>query len=119
MSIVWPNSIPFINTLNGLSESGPADNILRTQMSAGRAKTRRRSSNPAKFLNGIIFGLTKSDLNVFEEFFEDDLSQGALSFVAEHPRLGQDRTFRFMGSYEIGNINNELFTISVSLEFWK
>ena len=55
-------------------------------------------------------------LDVFEDFFSVDLSEGALSFDVTDPFDNKTRTCRFVDNYEVARVGDGLFVVSAELE---
>lgn len=90
----WPSSLPQAPLVQGYSETF-ADNLLRTPMDKGPVKVRRRTTRGVKTF-AITFRLTAAQAATFTTFFEDTLSDGALSFTFTQPRTGTTLTVRFV-----------------------
>lgn len=97
----WPASIPFFHAGSDMVRRGPQGAALRSEMSFGPAKVRRRTSAAPARRDGRIPFLSKTQLDTFEAFFRVTLGEGALSFDASDPFDGVNRTFRFVESYEV------------------
>lgn len=110
----WP-AIPFFKAHGGLSRSGPVESTIRTSMSSGPAKVRRRFTAASKNFNGVTPFLTKAELSTFETFFSDTLLDGSLSFTAQDPLDCTTKTFRFVGSYNV-TPSGRAFRVSAQLE---
>lgn len=100
MPATWPPALPFFVTASR-ERSGPQDAVIRTQMSAGPDKVRRRTTAAPKRYSGTTPGYTRAELATFETFFADTLDMGALSFTATDPFDGNTKTFRFVGTYSV------------------
>ena len=111
----WPSTVPFFKGHGNLSRSGPVDAVIRTNMSAGPAKVRRRFTAAPRNFTGITPFLTKTQLATFETFFEVTLQMGALSFTATDPLDCTEKTFRFVGSYNVSP-SGRAFRVSAELE---
>lgn len=83
----------------GLSESRQ-NGTIRTPMSAGAPKSRRRFSAVTKRLQGQI-ALLPAELDEFWTFFEVTLSEGAKNFTFTHPITGANLTASFAGTPQI------------------
>lgn len=81
---IWPTTLPQNLRVTDHDETPPAT-ILRTEMDAGPAKTRRRfSAMPRPFRGSLI--MTREQLAIFDEFFNDTIEGGALAFTWKLPR---------------------------------
>ncbi len=96
----WPVDLPFFQSSRGARREVEPD-VIRTQMSKGPAKVRRRSSSAPMPRQGRMSQITMAQLETFELFFREDLGEGVLSFTATDPLDGLDRTFRFVGGYTV------------------
>lgn len=87
----YPTTLP--NQLLGLRDKRE-DNVVRTQMEAGPAITRRRYTASVRTLSvPVVF--TGAQRAIFEDFFEDDLKSGSLSFEWNDPLTDETAIFRF------------------------
>lgn len=92
---VWPPTLPQDVFAEGYDETLP-NTMLRTQMDAGPAKTRRRSTAGVRPLTVTIeLNRTLGEDAAFDEFFTDTLGGGTLSFDWTHPRTLATVTMRF------------------------
>ncbi|NDV53895.1 hypothetical protein [Salipiger sp. PrR003] len=66
-------------------------------------------------MSGRIPRLTAVQLQAFEDFFEQVLGAGALSFTAFDPVECVERTFRFLDGYEVRPLGPK-FAITAELE---
>ena len=80
----WPTTLPQEPRIDSSFETPP--NLLsRTEMDAGPAKIRKRfTSGARKFEAGYHF--TPEMMTAWEDFYENYISDGALSFTYPHPR---------------------------------
>lgn len=74
----WPAELPQSPQVAGYSES-PQSQVLRTQMDAGPAKTRRRFTAATRTIP-VRYQLTAEQVAVFEAWFENVIAGGALPF---------------------------------------
>lgn len=111
----WPTNLPFFNLVADMTRSGPQGAVRRTQMDAGPAQVRRITSAAPKARGGRTPPLSLAQLEAFESFFSADLGEGALSFTATDPFDCVERTFRFVGSYEVSRSGRK-FSITAELE---
>lgn len=80
---LWPTALPQCPILNGFSEQRQR-NIVSFEPDVGPPKMRRRSSAVAT-LTSVVFRFTVADVEVFNTFYQDTLSDGSLPFVWKHP----------------------------------
>lgn len=86
MAIVWPVTLPLRPLVEGFSDAAP-NNVLRTNMDVGPAKTRRRSA-AAPYPMTVQFSCTADQANTLYDFANTTLKGGALRFEWTHPRTG-------------------------------
>lgn len=106
-------SIPFFSV--DASRSGPVDAVIRTQMSAGPDKVRRRTTAAPKRFTGRTPFLTSAQLSTFETWFSGTIDDGALSFTADDPLDCASKTWRFVGGYNVAR-SGAKFQIIAELE---
>ncbi|GGG59740.1 hypothetical protein GCM10011415_02080 [Salipiger pallidus] len=97
---IWPASLPFFQSARGARRDVQPD-VIRTPMSKGPAKVRRRSSSAPMQRQGRMSQLTLAQLDTFETFFREELGEGVLAFTATDPLDGLERSFRFVGGYSV------------------
>lgn len=107
-------SITFFQEREGWQQS-PASGTIRTAMSSGPDKLRRRFTAAPKPMSGRIPYLNETDLNTFETFYETTLKHGSLSFTATHPRTEVTETFRFV-SVPLISPRGEGYMVTADLE---
>lgn len=83
---VWPVSLPQSPLVEGYSGEEQSA-VLRTEMDAGEAKSRRRFSATPDKLN-CSFSLTEAQFTTFKTFFNGSLLRGSLPFDWLHPESG-------------------------------
>lgn len=81
---VWPESLPQVPEIAGYSE-GLGKQVIRTDMDAGPAKVRRRTTANVRPLS-VQYTLTTAQLDIFIAFWTDDCQGGALPFQMRDPR---------------------------------
>lgn len=91
-STTWPVSIPENFQVGGYSET-EADNTIRTTMSVGPDKIRRRTTANVRMVSGV-FWLTTTQYNTLRNFFENTVSYGTVPFIKSDAH-GVNRLFRF------------------------
>lgn len=109
----WPGTLPQTPLADGYREHGK-DNVVRTEMDAGVAKTRKRYTAGIS-VHEVLFRLTTAQVATLESFHEGDTEFGALSFDMPHPRTGSTVTTRFVQPpvYDAEGVN---FVVSLVLE---
>jgi hypothetical protein len=89
----WPAALPQLPTPGGYKEE-PSSGMVRTTMDAGPAKRRRRISAAPKKMHEV-YEMTSAQLVTFEEFYNDTLLDGSLTFTKNNPRTGVSSTYAF------------------------
>lgn len=110
----WPTILPQSPLADSFRETLP-DNLLRTDMDQGPAKTRKRSGAAPRLLS-MQFLMSKSQVAALDDFFNNDAGGGALSFAFIHPRTNVSINCRFLKPPAISAINGVFFKIGVELE---
>jgi len=113
-SQTWPGGLPQ-DILQGTYTEQPPDVVVRTEMSAGPAKVRRRATAGVRPVSGRI-RVTKSEVATFDTFFDSTLKGGALRFDWKNPRTGTSKELRFTGRPEYAALSDDLFEITLPLE---
>jgi hypothetical protein len=109
----WPPELPQ-SMLIGVVEELP-DLTLRTQMSAGAAKVRRKhSSGPTVFKGQLL--LTTAQAEILTELYTEDLESGALPFNFTHPRTGVIGSFRFVSTVTMRPTSGTRIIAALELE---
>lgn len=109
----WPASLPAY-LINTYSES-PPDNVIRTSMSKGVDKVRRRTTSNARPISFEMI-LTSSQLDTLETFYVTTTESGSLSFDYTHPRTDASVIARFTSPPSYSDIYGRAFRVSVELE---
>ncbi len=81
---VWPPTLPDFVLQEGYEE-GFSSTVIRSEMSTGPQKRRRRATAGPKPMT-LSLPLTSDELDIFIDFYENELVGGALSFTKPHPR---------------------------------
>ncbi len=110
MSQNWPSTLPQMWLINSYQETLPKI-MVRTEMDAGPAKTRRRFSAQVTPIKAKLL-LTSTQKGVLETFFNTTTAGGALSFT--FPNNGSD-VLRFVEPPELAS-NGLLWEASFVLE---
>jgi hypothetical protein len=82
-SVSWPLSLPQFVLAAGYGES-PPNTVIRTEMSAGPAKVRRRSTAGVRPIACQV-RLSHAQRAILDAFFVDDTKSGSLAFDWLHP----------------------------------
>lgn len=115
MALEYPPLLPTLAVLRSFAAS-EADNIVRTPMDAGPAKTRRRSTAAPLRWNMGHPAYTAPQLRAFLQFFREDTAHGSLPFQMADPVMGGVMTCRFAAPPSWAAVTTEEFSVSVSLE---
>lgn len=91
MSATWPVTLPQRIPEEGYSEQSP-DNVLRTQMSYGPMKTRRRGTAAPTPIT-VELDLTPEQWDTFLSFWVETIFYGAVPFEWVHPRTREPAMF--------------------------
>lgn len=110
----WPASLPPTPLAAGYADT-PPDNVLRTQMDAGPAKLRRRTTAAVRPLVAPLL-LTSAQVATLDTFYSSTLEDGALAFDWTHPRTGAAISCRFLQPPAYGDPNGDLFFVTCQLE---
>lgn len=112
--ITWPSGLPQKPLVDGYQETLP-NQTLRTEMDAGPAKTRRRTTAAVRSINAAYI-LTATELASLETFYLQTLSGGALSFLWPRPRGTGTWRCRFKKPPAIAAMNGRAFRAVLELE---
>lgn len=93
----WPESLPQQIQQDGFS-AGPRDNVVRTQMSTGEIKTRRRSTVARDEMTFEV-PLTREQYAIFRAFWRDTIGYGSLPFAWTDPRTDEPAHFQPIEPY--------------------
>lgn len=117
MSIEWPSSLPQYFLRAGFSHSRP-NNLISTQMDRGPAKVRRRNLAGVGKMSGSMV-MTLDQWNDFENFIDNTLAGGVLSFLFPDPlNPGSYLTVKFDPTATIGRtpFAENKFSVPVALD---
>lgn len=90
----WPLSLPQDILINGYEEQVP-NTLIRSSMSHGPAKVRRRTTAGVRMFGAQML-LTKAQVATLDGFIVSTTNGGADAFDWEHPRTGASVSFRFV-----------------------
>lgn len=82
-TITWPSSLPQ-NNVNSNFSTSPNNGILRTEMSTGYSKVRRRFTKVYRRYT-VSYEIDREQYYTFMTFFEYDLGWGVLNFNLPDP----------------------------------
>lgn len=91
----WPDSLPQTPDADGWT-GGPQNNRISFQPEIGEPITRRRGSASGHVFQAQFSNLSDAQRAAFEEWFEDDLYDGTLSFTWDDPITGDSHTWMLM-----------------------
>lgn len=111
----WPNTLPQYVLQDGFSEK-VEDQLIESQMDAGRAKTRRRFTAPLRLLN-VSLNLTAAQRTAFETFYFTTLQAGALPFTWVNPITQAAADMRFRNpAPQYASLGGDLSRVSFAVE---
>lgn len=116
--VTWPPGLPQ-DFLDASYRETLADVALRTQMDAGPAKVRRRYTTNVRPLQARIVPMTKDQVAIFKEFFNDSLAGGTLPFDWVDPMTDEAVEMRFVTPPppDISTVEgSDLYDVEVRLE---
>lgn len=111
----WPSNLPQFFQEGGYSETLPNQRI-ESQNDSGPPKVRRRFTTNWRPIEGDIW-CTGEQAEDFEEFFEDDLAGGTLSFTWVNPITQDAQTFKFRGGAPRKSVRGEI--VIFRLQLWQ
>ena len=107
----WPEGLPYI--LTGWSMT-PSENVLRSEMERGPAKTRRKTTAKTKNYSGTLL-LSSSMLTTFLSFVEDTLKDASLPFVFPDYASNTEGRARIV-SYSITQNTPDDYEVTLEME---
>ena len=116
MSITWPITLPQALDADGLTITNP-DNTIKQNMDVGPPKTRMRDSSAPYKITGKIT-MTVAQYILFDEFYNETLRYGSLSFGWKHPYTLAEVTMRFSSVPKTEDAEGAI-SITMSLEMRK
>ncbi len=91
-------------------------NFIESDMEIGPPKVRRRNTKRNDKFTGNIF-FTKTELDIFFQFYNTTLQDGSLTFLFNDPlNTGTDIEVRFIEAPTFNLVGFENFSIAFSLE---
>ncbi len=117
---IWPVSLPQSPRVSGFKEQLP-ETVLRTSMDAGPVKSRRRfTTGPTPVT--IELYLTRAQVAILDEFFNDTCEGGALSFDWVNHRTKAPARYRFTSEPALtpqaaSDTDGKIWSVSFSAEF--
>lgn len=111
----WPVSLPQAPLLAGF-QFAPQPNVIAFGTEVGPGKTRRRSTARVRTMP-FSMHVTDAQLEDFTDFFETDLSDGALAFDLTDPVTGLTGSFQFdpASPWSASAIGPDLWLVSAQL----
>lgn len=110
----WPSTLPSAPLAARYREM-PPDTALRTEMDAGPAKMRRRTTAAVRPLE-VEYLLSAAQVAALDSFYTDDLLGGTLGFDFTHPRVGTAETCRFCAAPSYVPVNGDHYRAVLELE---
>lgn len=114
MTLVWPVELPQDVLVEGYDEKFSLQTI-RTQVDAGPAKVRRRTSAGVRLLSCSL-DLTRAQVDLLDQFYHATLQGGALSFEWKHPRTQAMSLMRLVDPPAMKPLSGMLWIAKLSLE---
>lgn len=112
-SIIWSQDLPQVLVLDGLTGKR-SSSVVRTEMDAGPAKQRRRYTIATKTFTGSIV-VTETQREKLEDFYSNEIADGALRFLMKDPQTLEYAEFRFLEDYEEESLDGN-WKITMTLE---
>ena len=111
----WPGTLPQSPLAKSLTETPPND-LIRTGMSVGPDKIRRRSTAGIRRFGMSIF-MTKAQVGILDDFILSTLNGGVDTFTWKNHRTDVAATLRFISlpSYRVLG-NGDYYSAGLSLE---
>ena len=111
----WPVTLPQDFLRDSFSRS-PQPNVVSFGTEVGPGKQRRRSTARTK-PHTVSLQLTLDQARAFEEFFEDDLQDGALPFQMTDPFAGDFANWRIETGtpYSLRELAKDLWLLSMTI----
>lgn len=110
----WPDGLPSAPLRDGYSES-QASAVIRTDMDAGPARVRRRTSAHVTDITARYL-FNDAQMDTFMAFFNQDAGAGAVIFAMPHPRTGETVSARFRTPPQARALQRGYSFVDVSLE---
>lgn len=113
MALAWPPSLPQSPRLGWSEKAGK--NVVRTQVSSGPAKLRRRFTGAVRELTWPTL-FTDAQADTFWTFYQTTTADGSLKFTLIHPRTSATVEVRFLGQPQINEFSPGLWKATIQLE---
>lgn len=110
----WPASLRFC-PVNGTYTENRVDSTIRTSVDTGPDFVRRRFTAVPTNISLTLPKMSHAEYAVFQTWFRDDLSDGVLSFDADHPITGVAGSFRFRSPYRAAKVGKGI-VVQLDLE---
>lgn len=91
------------------------DNIIRSEVSMGKPKRRRRYTSEREIFKGSFILKSVTEYNTFMAFYNTTLVDGSLPFEHDHPVTGSTKDFEFTEVPTIAPLGNNNFKLTVSI----
>lgn len=111
---IWPASLPSEPLYTGFRETAP-NTVLRTNMSAGPPKLRRRFTAGFRPIS-IEMVMTDAQVQAIDDFYITILFGGSLPFDFTDPRTDVSESYQFKVPPQYRPIAPDNWTVSIELE---
>lgn len=111
----WPSTLPQSPLINSYQEATP-DTIIRTGMSVGPDKIRRRLTDNIRKFSFSLF-MTKDQIQILDDFIQSTLNGGVDSFVWKNHRTEAAATVRLIGlpTYQVIS-SGDFYSVGIKME---
>lgn len=111
--VTWPPELP-PPALNTLKEQ-PPKNTIRSPMDKGPPKMRRRTTANVRPIS-FTLKLTKAQVQILDDFFNEETYSGSIEFDYEHPRTLESVTATFASEPDYGEASGMIYNCGIALE---
>lgn len=110
----WPTGDCPFYAERGSWRGSVDDAIAEFRPEVGPPKTRRRTWLPSRSVSFTMM-LTTAELAALEEFYEEDLKNGALTFSATDPQLASTQEYKFVSPPTHSDVGYDRWRIDMKL----
>lgn len=116
--VAWPDELPDAVLQEGYAES-PPQNLISQRTDIGPGMRRRRFTAAPRVVS-VKIECTTEQVEIFDEFFVNDIFSGAVPFDWKHPRTGQGWSVFILNTEQskprYDNVVGDSWDISFDLE---